>query len=64
MGRPGKGRTTNLHRITKIPNKKQKARLTITDITNQDYSKFLKKFNNTPYLGYKRKFFHNEPTET
>ena len=45
-------------------NKKQKARFSITKITNEDFSKLLKKFNNSPYLGYKSKQVHNEPTET
>ena len=59
----GKGLTTSLALRTKIPNKKRKARFYITDITNHYFSKLLKKFNNSPYLGYKSKRVHNEPTE-
>ena len=46
----------------KNPNKK-KARFSITEITNQDFSKFLNKFKNSPYLVYKSKQVYNEPTE-
>ena len=35
----------------------------ITDITNQDFRKFIRKFNNATYIGYKSKQVHNEPTE-
>ena len=63
MGRTGKGLTTSLALMTKSSNNKQKERFTITDITNQDLRNFLKKFNNSPYLGYKSKQVHNEPTE-
>ena len=48
---------------TKIQNKKQKARCSITYTTNQDFRKFLKNFNNSLYLGYKNKWVHNEPTK-
>ena len=51
MVRPGKGLTNFLGLRTKSTNKKQKARFAITDITNQDLRKFLKEFNNSPYLG-------------
>ena len=61
--RPDTGLTTYLDLRTKIPNKKQKTRFAITDITNQDFSKFLNKVKNSPCLGYKRKHVHNEPTE-
>ena len=47
----------------KSPNKKQREMFSIIDITNQDFSKLLEKFNNSPYLGYKSKQVHNEPTE-
>ena len=40
-----------------------KSRCAITGITKQDYRKFLKKFNNSPYLGYKSKHVHNEQHE-
>ena len=64
MGRPGKGMTTYLTLSTKIPNKKKNSRFSITDITNQYFRKFLKKFKNSPYLGYNSKQVHNEPTES
>ena len=51
MGRPGKKLNTSLDISTKRSNKKQKAKFAITDITNQDFRKLLKKFNNSPYLG-------------
>ena len=35
----------------------------MTDITNQDFRKLLKKFNNSPDMGNKSKQVHNEPTE-
>ena len=38
---PGKGMTTSRYLSTKIPNKKQKSSISITDIINQDFSKFL-----------------------
>ena len=50
MGRKGKGMTNSLNISTKIPNKKQKSRLSINDITNQDFRNFLKGFTNSPYL--------------
>ena len=59
----GKGVTTYLALSNKKSNNKQKARFYITAITNQDFRKFLKKFDNSPYLGYKSKQFHNEPTK-
>ena len=59
MGRPGKGMNTSLTLRTKNPNNKQKARFYITEITNQDF----RKFNNSPYIGYKSKQVNNEPTE-
>ena len=34
----------------------------MTEITNKDFRKLLKKFKNSPYLGYKSKQVHNEPT--
>ena len=62
MGRPDKGLTSSLDLRNKSSKKKQKERFYITEITNEDFSKFLKKFNNSPYLGYKIKQVHNEPT--
>ena len=59
MRRPGKGMTTSLDISTRSSNKKQKTKFSITGITNQDLSKFLKKFNNSPYIGYKSKQVHN-----
>ena len=46
-----------------MSNKKQNSRFAITEITNQDFSKFLNKFKNSPYLVYKSKQVYNEPTE-
>ena len=63
MVRTGKDLTTPLDTRTKMSNNKQKERFSITDITNQDFRKFLNNFNNLPYLGYKSKQVHNEPTE-
>ena len=63
MRRPVKGVTTSLTLWSKIPNKKQKARFSITDITHQDLSKLNKKFNNSPFISYKSKQIHNERTE-
>ena len=63
MGRPGKGLTTSLDLRTKRSNQKQKERFAITNITNQDFRKFLKKFKNSHYLVYKSKRVHKEPTE-
>ena len=63
MGRPGKGLTTSLDISTKIPNKKQKARFYIPDITKQDIRTLIKKFDNSPYIGYKLKQVHNIKTE-
>ena len=59
IGIPGKGRATSMYLRTKIPNKKQKSRFAITDITKQYFRKLLKKFDNSPYLGYKSKQAHN-----
>ena len=56
--------TTSLDIRTKIPNKKQKTRISTTDITNNDFRKFHEAFNNSPYLGYRKKQVHNEPTES
>ena len=42
--------------------KNKKASFSITEITNQYFSKFLKTFNNSPYLCYKSKQVHNEST--
>ena len=52
--RPGKMMTTSLALKTKIPNKKQKARFPITDITKQVFRKFHQGFNNPPYICYKK----------
>ena len=59
----GKGMTTSLALRTKTPNKKQKASISITDITNHDLRKFLEAFGNSPYIGYKKKLVHKKPTE-
>ena len=55
--------TTYLNLRTKIPNKKQKERNAITDLNNQYFRNLLKKFDNLPYPGYKRKQVNNKPTE-
>ena len=57
MGRLGKGLTASIDLSTKRQNKKQKLRFAITDITTQDIRKFLKKFINSPYLGYNKETF-------
>ena len=64
MGRLYKGLTTSLDLSTKRLNKKQKARFSIDDFTNQDLRKLLKNFNNSPYLGHKSKQVQNEQTKT
>ena len=51
MGRSCNGLTTCLDFSTKRSNKKQKAGFAINDINNQYFRKFLKKFNNSLYLG-------------
>ena len=63
MVRSGKGLTTPMDLSTKSPNKKQRARTSSTDITNQYFRNVIKEFNNPPYLGYKKKQVHNEQTE-
>ena len=60
---PGKGLTTSLDLRTKNSNKKQKSRSAITDINNKDFSKLLKKFKNSPYIGWKSKQVYNKPNE-
>ena len=56
--------TTSLTPWTKSKNKKQKASTAISDIPNQYFRKLFKKCKNLPYLGYKKKQVHNEPTES
>ena len=51
MGRIGKGLTNFLNLRTKRPKNKQRTWYFIIDITNQDFMKLLKKFNNSPNLG-------------
>ena len=63
MGRSVKGLTNYMTLSTKSLNNKQSARVAITDITNQYFRKLIKEFNNSPYIGYKKKQVHNEPTE-
>ena len=58
-----KGLTDSLTLRTKRKNKKQNSRNAITDITNQYFRKLIMEFNNSPYIGYKKKQVHNEPTE-
>ena len=42
----GKGLTASLALRNKTSNKKQKERFSMTEITKQDFRKFLKKFGN------------------
>ena len=63
-GRSGNGVTNYLTLSTNRKNNKHKSRTAIDEITNQYFSKLLKKFKNLPYLGYKKKQVHNEPTES
>ena len=63
MKRPGKRLTTSLDLSTNIPNKKEKSRFAINEITNQDFTKLIIFFNSSPYLCYKSKNIYNEPTE-
>ena len=44
---------------TKNPEKKQKAGIAITGITNQDFRKLPKDYKNSPYQSYKNKNVHN-----
>ena len=55
--------TTFLALRTKISKNKQNARFSITDITKQYFRKLIKKFNSSPFIGFKIKQVHNEPTE-
>ena len=48
---------------TKRSKNKKKEMFAISKITNQDISNFLNNFKNSPYLRYKSKQVHNEPTE-
>ena len=49
---------------TKSSNKKQKSRFEIVYITKHHFRKFLRKFSNSPHLGYKSKQVHNETNES
>ena len=49
------GKNTSMDLRTKNRKKKQKSGIDITDITNQGFRKFLKEFNNSPYIGNKSK---------
>ena len=64
MGRLVKGLTKSMALSTKRPNKKQKSKFSITEINNQYFRNLLKNFNNVPYICYKTKQVHNEPTES
>ena len=55
----GKGLITSLTLRTKIPNKKQKAFISITDNNNHNLSKLIKEFKNSSCLVYKKKQVHN-----
>ena len=58
----GKWLTTYMTLRTKSPNNKQKAGTAVNDIANQSFRNLLKDFNNSPYLGYKKKQVSNERT--
>ena len=60
---PCKELTTSLALINRNLNNKQRSRFAISEITNQDFRKLLRKFNNSPYLCCKIKQFYNETTE-
>ena len=60
---PGTVINTSLTFRTNMPNNKQNSRFAITDIDKQYLSNLLDNFDNSPYLGYKSKQVHNEPTE-
>ena len=47
----------------KRPNKKQKERTYITDITSQYFRNLIMELKNSPYIGYNKKQVYNEPTE-
>ena len=55
MGRTVEGLTASMDLKKKWQNKKQKARFSITDITNHDIRKLFKQFKNSSDIGYKRK---------
>ena len=61
--RSSKGMNTSLTLSNKSLNKKKKARINITDITNQYFRNVIKEFKNSPYLGYKNEQVRIEPTE-
>ena len=63
MVKPRKGLNTSMAISTKMPEKKQKTRTAITDITNEYFGRFFKEFNNSPYRGYYRKMVHSEQAE-
>ena len=63
MGIIGKEMNTSMDFRTKKSNKKQKSRFDINDITNQDFRKLIRKFNNLPYIGYRSKQVQNKPIE-
>ena len=58
MGIPGKGLPTSLDLRNKTPKNKQKASFAITDITNQYFRKLLKRFEDSPDIGYNSKQVH------
>ena len=57
MIRSGKRVTNSISLSTRIPNKKQRVRTSINEITNQYFRKLLKEFLNSLYLGYKNNRF-------
>ena len=58
-----KGLTTSLNPKTGSPNKKQKARIAITDITNQYFRTLLREFKTFTLSRFKNKGVYNVPTD-
>ena len=58
-----KGLTTSLTPKTGSPNKKQKARIAITDITNQYFRTLLREFKTFTLSRFKNKWVYNVPTD-
>ena len=58
MIRSGKRVTNSISLSTRIPNKKQRVRTSINEITNQYFRKLLKRFEDSPDIGYNSKQVH------
>ena len=50
MGISGNGLNTSLNLRTKRTNKKQRTSISINEITNQYFRRFIKEFNSSPYI--------------